>query len=58
MALDSFYYENILDKTLNNYRQIIEEGIEKAVEQLKGYFKKLEITYFLEAQQLFLKLKE
>lgn len=57
MALDSFYYENLLDKTLNKYRQIIEECIEKAVEQLKGYFKKLEITYFFRGTTVIFKIE-
>ena len=57
MALDSFYYENILDNTLNNYRQKIEEGIEKAVEQLRGDFKKLEITYFFRGSTVIFKIE-
>lgn len=61
MALDSFYYENILDNSLNRYlnryRQKIEEGIEKAVEQLRGDFKKLEITYFFRGSTVIFKIE-
>ena len=46
MALDSFYYENILDNNLNKYMQKIGESIETAIEKLKADFKKLEISYF------------
>lgn len=57
MALDSFYYENKLDNSLNRYTQKIEEGIEKAVEQLRGDFKKLEIKYFFRSLTVIFKIE-
>lgn len=56
MALDSFYYEDMLDG-LKKCRQKIEEGIEKAVEQLRGTFKKLEITYFFRGSTVIFKIE-